>query len=63
MFKSQQNFNKDHSQSDDKGSKSDERSDNDFDPTDPNQLLRAFNPLPSEYVQKKIDFFFMPYAP
>jgi hypothetical protein len=35
----------------------------DFDPSDPNQLLKAFNPLPSEEVQKKIDFFFMPYAP
>lgn len=25
--------------------------------------MKAFNPLPSEHVQKKIDFFFMPYAP
>ena len=30
---------------------------------DPNALLKAFNPLPSEEMQKKMDYFFMPYAP
>jgi hypothetical protein len=30
---------------------------------DPNALLKAFNPLPSEDIQKKMDYYFMPYAP
>jgi hypothetical protein len=30
---------------------------------DPNALLKAFNPLPSEEMQKKMDYYFMPYAP
>jgi hypothetical protein len=30
---------------------------------DPNIMLRQFNPLPSEEVQKKVNYYFMPYSP
>lgn len=29
----------------------------------PEKLLALFDPTPSEAVQKKIDYFFMPYSP
>ena len=28
----------------------------------PNELLKAFDPLPSKTIQKKVDYFFMPYS-
>lgn len=32
------------------------------DTSDPNKMLRAYNPLPSDpRLQKKVEYFFMPY--
>jgi hypothetical protein len=29
---------------------------------EPNELLKAFDPLPSREIQQKVDYFFMPYS-
>ncbi len=29
---------------------------------EPNEMLKAFDPLPSKEIQQKIDYFFMPYS-